>query len=76
MSWQRKCRFESPHSFQYPTFHEHEGTIRVIVLDLLSDFTNPDGTIKKDLFKPDNIHLSPASYAVYASKLNPMIGRR
>jgi len=26
-TWQRKYRFESPHSFQYPTFHEHEGTI-------------------------------------------------
>ncbi|MBU6300087.1 MAG: glycoside hydrolase [Verrucomicrobia bacterium] len=26
-TWQRKYRFETPHSFQYPTFHEHEGTI-------------------------------------------------
>ncbi len=26
-NWQRKYRFESPHSFQYPTFHEHEGTL-------------------------------------------------
>jgi hypothetical protein len=26
-TWERKYRFESPHSFQYPTFHEHEGTI-------------------------------------------------
>jgi hypothetical protein len=26
-TWQRKYRFESPHSFQYPTFHEHEGTL-------------------------------------------------
>lgn len=27
LNWQRKYRFESPHSFQYPAFHEHEGTI-------------------------------------------------
>ena len=26
-TWERKYRFESPHSFQYPTFHEHEGVI-------------------------------------------------
>ncbi len=25
--WQRKYRFESPHSFQYPAFHEHDGVI-------------------------------------------------
>ncbi len=26
-SWERKYRFETPKSFQYPTFHEHEGVI-------------------------------------------------
>ncbi|MDH4411429.1 MAG: exo-alpha-sialidase [Verrucomicrobiales bacterium] len=26
-TWERKYRFESPNSFQYPTFHEHEGVI-------------------------------------------------
>jgi hypothetical protein len=26
-TWERKYRFETPHSFQYPTFHEHEGAI-------------------------------------------------
>ncbi len=26
-AWERKYRFESPKSFQYPTFREHEGTI-------------------------------------------------
>ena len=26
-TWERKYRFESPHSFQYPTFHEHDGKI-------------------------------------------------
>jgi len=39
---------------------------KVNVLDLWADFTNADGTIKKDLFTPDNIHLSSAGYAVYA----------
>ena len=29
--WQRKYRFESPHSFQYPTFHEHEGSMWLTV---------------------------------------------
>lgn len=26
-TWERKYRFETPQSFQYPTFHEHEGVI-------------------------------------------------
>ena len=30
-TWERKYRFESPHSFQYPTFHEHDGTIWLTV---------------------------------------------
>jgi len=30
-TWDRKYRFETPHSFQYPTFHEHEGTIWLVV---------------------------------------------
>jgi lysophospholipase L1-like esterase len=34
---------------------------------------NADGTIKNDLFTPDNIHLSPAGYAVYAAKLKPLL---
>lgn len=45
----------------------------VKVLDLWPDFTNADGTIKKDLFTPDNIHLSPAGYAVYAERLKPLL---
>lgn len=43
------------------------------VVDLWSDFTNADGTIKKDPFTADNIHLSPAGYAVYAEKLKPLL---
>jgi len=30
-TWERKYRFESPKSFQYPTFHEHEGVIWLTV---------------------------------------------
>ncbi|MFM7921489.1 MAG: sialidase family protein, partial [Planctomycetaceae bacterium] len=30
-NWQRKYRFETPQSFQYPTFHEHEGKIWLTV---------------------------------------------
>ncbi|RFC48756.1 MAG: beta-glucosidase [Verrucomicrobia bacterium] len=45
----------------------------VRVLDLWSDFTNPDGTLKRELFTSDNVHLSPAGYAVYAEKLRPLL---
>ena len=48
---------------------------KVKVLDLWPDFTNADGTIKNDLFMPDNIHLSPAGYAVYAERLKPILKR-
>lgn len=30
-TWERKYRFETPKSFQYPTFHEHEGVIWLVV---------------------------------------------
>jgi hypothetical protein len=30
-TWERKYRFETPQSFQYPTFHEHEGAIWLCV---------------------------------------------
>jgi hypothetical protein len=30
-NWQRKYRFETPRSFQYPTFHEHNGAIWLAV---------------------------------------------
>jgi len=50
-----------------------EADPKVRVLDLWSDFTNADGTQKKDLFTADNIHLSPSGYAVYAAKLKPLL---
>jgi lysophospholipase L1-like esterase len=46
---------------------------KVRVLDLWGDFTNADGTLKQALFTPDNIHLAPAGYAVYAEKLRPLL---
>ena len=46
---------------------------KVAVLDLWSDFTNADGTSRKELFTPDNIHLSLAGYAVYAARLKPVL---
>jgi hypothetical protein len=30
-TWERKYRFENQRSFQYPTFHEHEGAIWLCV---------------------------------------------
>lgn len=29
--WERKYRFETPQSFQYPTFHEHDGSLWLCV---------------------------------------------
>jgi len=49
---------------------------KVMMLDLWSDFTNADGTIKKDLFTPDNIHLSPAGYELYAKRLKPLLAQK
>jgi platelet-activating factor acetylhydrolase IB subunit beta/gamma len=46
---------------------------KISLLDLTADFTNADGTLKKTLFTPDNIHLSSEGYAVYAAKLKPQL---
>jgi platelet-activating factor acetylhydrolase IB subunit beta/gamma len=46
---------------------------KVKVLDLTKDFLNADGTIRKELYTPDNIHLSPAGYEAYARRLSPLL---
>jgi len=46
---------------------------KIRVLDLTADFLNPDGTTKKALYTPDNIHLSPEGYAAYANRLKPLL---
>lgn len=47
---------------------------QVQVLDLTGDFLNDDGTLKKTLYTPDNIHLSSAGYATYAERLKTIWG--
>ena len=47
---------------------------KVHVLDLTADMLNADGTLKKELFTPDNIHLSQdGGYGLYAEKLRPLV---
>ena len=51
-----------------------ESDPKVRVLDIWKDMVNPDGTLRKDLFTPDNIHLTQqGGYKLYASKLKPML---
>ena len=46
----------------------------VRLLDLTTDFVNADGTLKKDLFSPDAIHLTQeGGYELYATKLKPLV---
>jgi lysophospholipase L1-like esterase len=48
----------------------------VTVLDFWNDMVNADGTLKKELFTPDNIHLTQdGGYALYASKLKQLVER-
>jgi lysophospholipase L1-like esterase len=47
----------------------------VHVLDLWSDFANPDGTLKTTLYSDGHLHLGPAGYEVFASKLKPLVER-
>jgi platelet-activating factor acetylhydrolase IB subunit beta/gamma len=46
---------------------------QVSLLDLWGDFTQSDGTLRKELFAADGIHLSAAGYAVYADRLKPLL---
>jgi lysophospholipase L1-like esterase len=51
-----------------------ESDAKVRVLDLWADFTNADGTIKTELYSDGHLHLGPAGYEVFASKLKPLLG--
>jgi beta-glucosidase len=46
---------------------------KVHVLDLWSDFTNADGTLKTDLYSDKHLHLNLAGYETYARKLKPVV---
>jgi len=47
---------------------------KIHMLDLWNDMVNADGTLKKGLFTPDNIHLTQdGGYELYASKLKPIL---
>ncbi len=46
---------------------------QVRVLDLWTDFTNADGTLKTELYSDKHLHLGPAGYAVYAERLKPWL---
>ena len=51
-----------------------DGDPMVHLLDLTTDFVNADGTLKKDLFSPDAIHLTQeGGYELYATKLKPLV---
>ena len=51
-----------------------EADPKVKVLDLWDEMVNADGTIKKELFTSDNIHLTQnGGYELYAGKLKPVI---
>jgi beta-glucosidase len=45
----------------------------VQVLDLTTDFVHSDGTLKRELYSADNVHLSPAGYGTYANRLKPIL---
>lgn len=45
----------------------------VQVLDITADLVNTDGSLKKDLYHADSIHLLPAAYDTYAERLKPLL---
>jgi beta-glucosidase len=49
---------------------------KVQVLDLWSEMTESDGTLKRGLFQSDNIHLTQdGGYEFFAAKLQPLVAR-
>jgi lysophospholipase L1-like esterase len=49
------------------------GDAKLVTLDMWGEFTRADGTLRKELFTADSIHLSPAGYAAYAKRLEPLL---
>lgn len=47
---------------------------QVQLLDLASDFTHADGTLKSELYSDKYLHPGAAGYEVFASKLKPVVG--
>ena len=45
----------------------------VHILDLWSEFTNADGTLKTALYSDGQLHLGFAGYEVFAGKLKPVV---
>jgi lysophospholipase L1-like esterase len=46
---------------------------QVHILDLWKDFTNPDGTLKTELYSDKHLHLGDAGYEVFAGRLQPAV---
>lgn len=49
---------------------------QIALIDLWGDFTQTDGTLQNKLYTADGVHLSPAGYAIYASRLKPLLEPR
>lgn len=45
----------------------------VHILNLTGDFTNPDGTLRTELYSGDNLHIGPAGYEVFSTRLKPLV---
>ena len=45
---------------------------RVIWCDFNARFLNPDGTLKKELMMPDNLHPAPPAYEIWAEEVTPL----
>jgi lysophospholipase L1-like esterase len=53
-----------------------EADPHVHLLDLWPDLTEADGTLKRGLFQPDNIHLTRGDgYELFATRLQPLLAR-
>lgn len=50
-----------------------ESDPKVHLLDLWSDFTQEDGSLKTPAYSDDHLHLGAAGYEIYAGKLQPLV---